>query len=296
MNDTNDGTWYKKPKYVINVLAIYNTLLERLEQEVLSGNEIRYTCEMLKNDFTFYCEHITIKGGLSYHENMKQYELLTTHPSFYKWLGFALTIQDHKSIVMQLQAYSQGKYGEVDNFYNQVENMVINSMAFMPFDHMKQDHAVERWILHNNYPEVSPSNDFNEGMFQIDGDKPKQIFILPGVQIYLNTLFSNFLDNQDNRANLGWTMQGYFLIESKKISLTLKANTFCDVIKQLKEGKEIHITSNKTQIAEWICANFQFVNHGRSKEISLSYCIQLLAGRETPKHGVRIKVNLPAKA
>jgi hypothetical protein len=296
MIDTNDETWYKKPKYVINVLDIYNALNERLEQEVLSGKEIRYSSDMLKADYTFYCKNITIKEGLSYHEKMKQYELLTTHPSFYKWLGFALTIQDHKSIVMQLQAYAQGKYGEVDNFYNQVENMVINSMAFMPFDHMKQDHAVERWILHNNYPEIKPSQDFNEGMFQTDGDKPKQIYILPEVQAYLKFLFSDHLANQDNRANLGVIMQGYFLIASKKIFLTLKANVFCDVIKQLKEGKEIHITSNKTQIAEWICANFQFVNHGKPKEIALSYCIQLLAGRETPKHGVRIKVNLPSKA
>jgi len=72
MIDSDDGTWYKKPKYVINVLEIYNALHQRLEQEVLSGNEIRYTSEMLKDDFTFYCKQIKIKRGLSYHENMKQ--------------------------------------------------------------------------------------------------------------------------------------------------------------------------------------------------------------------------------
>ena len=151
INGKNDDI-YEKDIYVINVKQVYNDLYQRIEQEIIKdggiGNE---RLELLESEFDFYCSKIKIKKKLPYAPDLKQYELKTTHPSFYKWLGFALTVQDYKSIVMQLQAYAQGSYGEVNNFNKTIEFQVIKFMAFMPFPHSKQDHAVERWIISNNY-------------------------------------------------------------------------------------------------------------------------------------------------
>ena len=83
-------------------------------------------------------------------------------------------------------------------------------------------------------------------------------------------------------------MEGYFLLEPNKISFNMKANVFCDLLKQIKDGKSMNITSNKKLINEWICTNFLFNQRGAAKGIKPSYCAQLLSGRETPVDGVRI--------
>ena len=289
MTDSDYPGSYKKDIYVINVLQVYHDLFQRVEQEIIhSGGNNDFLLEILNHEFDFYCSKITTKKGLSYHDNLKQYELATTHPAFYKWLGFALTVQDYKSIVMQLQSYANGKYGKVENFNNTVEFQVLKFMAFIPFNHIKQDLAVERWILQNNYAGEKNTAETNSSLLQLEGKKLKKIFILPEIQEYLKSIFVDYLDNQEQRSIFMSIMEGHFLMEPEKISLNIKSNIFCDLIKQIKDGKTINITSNKKLIKEWVCANFLFEVKGFPKSISISYCSQLLAGRETPADGVRI--------
>lgn len=280
---------YEKDIYVINVKQVYNDLHQRIEQEIIkNGGKGKEILELLESEFKFYCSKIKIKKNLLYAPDLKQYELKTTHPAFYKWLGYALTIQDHKSIVMQLQSYAQGKYGEVNNFNKTIEFQVIKFMAFMPFPHSKQDYAVERWIISNNYQGEKQTAEDISPLLQMDGSKSKSLFFIPEVQEYLKSTFVDFLDNQEQRSLLMKIMEGYFLKDPEKITLKLKANVFCDVIKQIKDGDVLNITSNKKQINEWICTNFLFDQRGKAKAVSPTYCSQLLAGRETPSDGIRI--------
>jgi len=290
INGKNDD-FYEKDVYVINVKEVYNDLYQRIEQEIIKDRGIgKERLELLESEFDFYCSKIKIKKKLPYAPDLKQYELKTTHPSFYKWLGFALTVQDHKSIVMQLQAYAQGRYGEVSNFNKTIEFQVLKFMAFMPFEHLKQDHAVERWIIANNYQGEKQNAEAISPLLQKVGLKIKSLFILPDVQEYLKSTFVDYLENPEQRALFMTIMEGHFLVENEKISLKLKANIFCDVIKQLKDGNAINITSKKTLINDWICTNFLFDQKGIAKAVSTSYCTQLLAGRETPSDGIRIIV------
>lgn len=280
---------YQKDVYVINVKQVYNDLHQRIEQEIiLNGGKGKEILELLESEFKFYCSKIKIKKNLLYAPDLKQYELKTTHPAFYKWLGYALTIQDHKSISMQLQSYAMGKYGEVNNFNKTIEFQVIKFMAFMPFAHSKQDFAVERWIISNNYQDEKQTVEAISPLLQKDGVKLRSLFFLSEVQDYLKTTFVDFLENQEQRALFITIMEGHFLIDTEKISLKLRANVFCDVIKQIKDGDFLNITSNKKHINEWICTNFLFDQRGKAKSVSPSYCTQLLAGRETPSDGIRI--------
>jgi hypothetical protein len=280
---------YEKDIYVINVKQVYEDLYQRIEQHLISTKQENYhLLEMLTDEFDFYCSQIKIKKKLSYSDDLKQYELLTTHPSFYKWLGFALTIQDAKSIVMQLQSYSLGKYGKVMNFNKSMEFQVIKFMAFMPFIHTKQDIAVERWIVQNNYAGEENSKIGNHSLLQSKDNSLKKIFILPDIQLYLKETLIDFLETQEQRSIFISIMEGYFLLEPNKISLNMRANVFCDLVKQIKDGKSMNITSNKKLIKEWICTNFLFNQRGVAKAIKPSYCAQLLAGRETPADGIRI--------
>jgi hypothetical protein len=288
INGKNDDI-YEKDIYVINVKQVYNDLYQRIEQEIIKDGGIgKERLELLESEFDFYCSKIKIKKKLPYAPDLKQYELKTTHPSFYKWLGFALTAQDYKSIVMQLQAYAQGSYGEVNNFNKTIEFQVIKFMAFMPFPHSKQDHAVERWIISNNYQGEKQTLEHISPLLQLNGSKLKSLFFISEVQEYLKSTFVDYLENQEQRALFITIMEGYFLKDPEKITLKLKANVFCDVIKQIKDGDVLNITSNKKLINEWICSNFLFDQKGIAKAVSPSYCTQLLAGRETPSDGIRI--------
>lgn len=288
INGKNDDI-YEKDVYVINVKQVYNDLYQRIEQEIIKDGGIgKERLELLESEFDFYCSKIKIKKKLPYAPDLKQYELKTTHPSFYKWLGFALTVQDYKSIVMQLQAYAQGSYGEVNNFNKTIEFQVIKFMAFMPFPHSKQDHAVERWIISNNYQGEKQTVEHISPLLQMNGSKLKSLFFISEVQEYLKSTFVDYLENQEQRALFITIMEGYFLKDPEKITLKLKANVFCDVIKQIKDGDVLNITSNKKLINEWICTNFLFDQRGKAKGVSPTYCTQLLAGRETPSDGIRI--------
>lgn len=288
INGKNDDI-YEKDVYVINVKQVYNELYQRIEQEIIKDGGIgKERLELLESEFDFYCSKIKIKKKLPYAPDLKQYELKTTHPSFYKWLGFALTVQDYKSIVMQLQAYAQGRYGEVSNFNKTIEFQVIKFMAFMPFPHSKQDHAVERWIISNNYQGEKQTVEHISPLLQMNGSKLKSLFFISEVQEYLKSTFVDYLENQEQRALFITIMEGYFLKDPEKITLKLKANVFCDVIKQIKDGDVLNITSNKKLINEWICTNFLFDQRGKAKGVSPTYCTQLLAGRETPSDGIRI--------
>jgi hypothetical protein len=189
---------------------------------------------------------------------------------------------------MQLQAYAQGSYGEVNNFNKTIEFQVIKFMAFMPFPHSKQDHAVERWIISNNYQGEKQTVEHISPLLQLNGSKLKSLFFISEVQEYLKSTFVDYLENQEQRALFITIMEGYFLKDPEKITLKLKANVFCDVIKQIKDGDVLNITSNKKLINEWICSNFLFDQKGIAKAVSPSYCTQLLAGRETPSDGIRI--------
>lgn len=295
INGKNDDI-YEKDVYVINVKQVYNDLYQRIEQEIIKDGGIgKERLELLESEFDFYCSKIKIKKKLPYAPDLKQYELKTTHPSFYKWLGFALTVQDYKSIVMQLQAYAQGSYGEVSNFNKTIEFQVIKFMAFMPFPHSKQDHAVERWIISNSYQGEKQTVEHISPLLQLNGSKLKSLFFISEVQEYLKSTFVDYLENQEQRALFITIMEGYFLKDPEKITLKLKANVFCDVIKQIKDGDVLNITSNKTLINEWICTNFLFDQKGTAKAVSTSYCTQLLAGRETPSDGIRIIVKATVK-
>jgi hypothetical protein len=288
INGKNDDI-YEKDIYVINVKQVYNDLYQRIEQEIIKDGGIgKQRLELLESEFDFYCSKIKIKKKLPYAPDLKQYELKTTHPSFYKWLGFALTVQDYKSIVMQLQAYAQGSYGEVNNFNKTIEFQVIKFMAFMPFPHSKQDHALERWIISNNYQGEKQTVEHISPLLQLNGSKLKSLFFISEVQEYLKSTFVDYLENQEQRALFITIMEGYFLKDPEKITLKLKANVFCDVIKQIKDGDVLSITSNKKLINEWICTNFLFDQRGKAKGVSSTYCTQLLAGRETPSDGIRI--------
>ena len=287
---------YEKDVYIINVKQVYNDLYQRIEQEIIKDGGIgKERLELLESEFDFYCSKIKIKKNLPYAPDLKQYELKTTHPTFYKWLGLALTVQDHKSIVMQLQSYALGLYGEVTNFNKTIEFQVIKYMAFMSFAHSKQDLAVERWIILNNYQGEKKKAESFSPLLQKEGLKLKSLFILAEIQEYLKSTFVDYLENPEQRALFMTIMEGHFLMETEKISLKLKANIFCDVIKQLKDGDSINITSNKTELKDWICSNFLFDQKGITKAVSTSYCTQLLAGRETPSDGIRIIVKSTVK-
>jgi hypothetical protein len=135
INGKNDDI-YEKDVYVINVKQVYNDLYQRIEQEIIKDGGIgKERLELLESEFDFYCSKIKIKKKLPYAPDLKQYELKTTHPSFYKWLGFALTVQDYKSIVMQLQAYAQGSYGEVNNFNKTIEFQDLTGQTIRNINH-----------------------------------------------------------------------------------------------------------------------------------------------------------------
>ena len=76
---------YEKDVYVINVKQVYNDLHQRIVQEISKnkgkGKEI---LELLESEFKFYCSKVKIKKNILYAPDLKQYELKTTHPAFYK--------------------------------------------------------------------------------------------------------------------------------------------------------------------------------------------------------------------
>jgi hypothetical protein len=290
LSDTDPSDIYVKEPYVINVRACYDILKQKTELLAVNEEKKQNALEILKNEFKFFCSQISIKKKLSYSEDNKQFELGTNHQSFYKWLAFDLTLQKTTTIQSMLTAYSVGKLGSVVNFNNQIEHRVPLYMAFLIFDHQPQDFAVQHWISQNNYPNDSFKDDVKSNLF-IDESVKSKIKISPEAQDFLKSILINYLHSEEQRLLFTGTIEGRFIKVKEKVFLNLKANLFCDLIKQLYDNNRLLITSNKKQINEWICNNFLFNKKGMPSPITTSYCSQLLSGREEPSVGRRFVIN-----
>ena len=280
---------YVKDPYVINVRSCYNSLKERTEQLTISVEKKEHALKIIEHEFEFFCSQISIQKNLPYGEDSNQYELITNHETFYKWLAFDLTLQKPTTIQSMLSAYSSGKIGQVINFNNQIEFRVPLYMAFLIFDHEPQDYAVQHWIKQNNYAQDIFAKKSISEIFIDESVKPK-IRIAPEVQNYLKLKLTEYLDSNEQKTLLLGVLEGLFLKGNEKVFLNLKANLFCDLIKQLHDDNRLLITSSKKQINEWICNNFLFDKKGIPGLIAPSYCSQLLSGREEPSIGRRFDI------
>ncbi len=280
---------YVKDPYVINVRNCYNDIKERTQQVITSVERKEVALQIIELEFEFFCSQISIQQNLPYREDSKQYEINTNHETFYKWLAFYLTLQKPAIIQSMLTAYSVGKIGPVFNFNNKIEFRVPLFMEFMIFDHETQDYAVQYWINQNNYAnDIFAKKSISE-IFIDESVKPK-IRIAPEVQNYLKLKLTEYLDSNEQKTLLLGVLEGLFLKGNEKVFLNLKANLFCDLIKQLHDDNRLLITSSKKQINEWICNNFLFDKKGIPGLITPSYCSQLLSGREEPSIGRRFEI------
>jgi hypothetical protein len=288
MNKNSPDTYVKNP-YVINVRKCYNDLKERTQQVNIDNERKQIVIEILDHEFQFFCSQIIIKEDLNYSDDNKQYELSTSHVSFYKWLAYDLTLQNHTTIQSMLTAYSVGTLGSVVNFNNEIEFMIPKYMSHLIFNHKEQDYAVQHWIKENNYRIDLYANKENSELFFSESIEPK-IKIAPEAQSFLKTNLIKYLGSDSQRTLFLGAMEGLYLKDNEKVFLDLRANVFCDLIKQLRDDRELLITSNKTQINKWICNNFLFNLKGSPAPIKKSYCTQLLSGREEPSKANRFSI------
>lgn len=101
-----------------------------------------------------FAESIEIPDEISDVEAKKLMEIETTHPAFYNWLAYYLTLQNSNKISFILDMYASEKYGPTQKFNNVVEFILVNCLAHVPFEHQAQDDAVVRWVREKNYATI----------------------------------------------------------------------------------------------------------------------------------------------
>lgn len=305
-----DKTRVKLP-YIIDVEDCGRAIIQKIQNEIEEGKRKDHLLNMFELSVVAFAESIGIPDVISEVEAKSPMEIETTHPAFYNWLAYYLTLQNPNKISFILDMYASEKYGPTKNFNNAVEFLLVNCLAHVPFEHQAQDDAVVRWVREKNYPSNERTSTENKAQtFEVESvdaevvgettmEKPKKkkskkksgtplfqdeeviasIGISKQWQDYLCFYLSNYLDNEKlDKNKLIEVTRGRHLNPDHRIFLKIQTNYFCFAIKKMLE-KGYLITSKKYEIAKWIHANFYFKKKGSKNTISVSYCESLLTSK-----------------
>jgi hypothetical protein len=315
-----------KLPYKIDVEDCGNAIIKKIENELEDGPRKKHYLEVFKFAVVAFAESIDVPAGLSDSEYKKYYQIETTHPAFYNWLAYYLTMQSPNKISFVLDMYASEKYGPTDNFNNAIEFQLITCLGHVPFEHQAQDDAVVKWVREKNYPteetisqskevktnylEATDAEIIEESKSEIETTTASQkestpLFqdkdIIPNISISkqwqsnLCFIFIKYLEDEHiHRDTFINAMMGRHLNKEHRLFLNMKSNIFCQVIKELCVPGHL-IISDKTLIAHWICSNFYFIVKGKKKPITENYCISLLCSKKNePSMQDRIKIDLTA--
>jgi hypothetical protein len=321
MSTANNQTSVILP-YKIDVEDTGKAIINRIQAELEEGPRKAHFLEIFNLSVVSYAESINVPEGLEPLEYKKYFQIETTHPAFYNWLAYYITLQKPNKISFILDMYASEKYGPTENFNNAVEFLLVNCLDHVPFDHHAQDDAVVRWVREKNYPTIESTStenktQTNEVVAEIIDEpateKPKKktskkksstpLFqdqeLIPNIGISKDWqgsmcfYFINYLDNEAmHRNTFVEVMKGRHLNPEHRIFLNMQANLFCQAIKEMRAPGHF-ITSTKKRIAKWIHTNFIFMVKGKKQKISESYCLSLLTSdRDAPEEKDRIKIDL----
>jgi len=312
------GDTYVIPPYKIDVEITGNAIIQRIQNEFEEGEEKEHYIEIFQNSICSFIESLEIPAGLSPNEKRSFYQIETSHPAFYNWLAYYLTLQDVNKIRLILNTYSQGKYGKLDNFKNAVEFLLLNFLRHVPYDHQKQDEAILKWIESKSYQsEVESKSDeviqtytdiqtidevtnldeveiLDNSIFFQENGSYTAIGIRKDWQYGMYQIFSPYIEHESKQALFKEVLKGKYLKQEHRITFNLNANIFCFAIKQIRSSSQF-ITSNKSHLSKWICSNFNFNVKGKFKPITSSYCFSLLTSNiKSPNIYDRISIDLKA--
>jgi hypothetical protein len=324
MNSVTDQTFVVLP-YKIDVEDTGRAIINRIQAELEEGPRKAHFLEIFNLSVVSFAESIDVPEGLSQLEYKRYFQIETTHPAFYNWLAYYITLQKPNKISFILDMYASEKYGPTENFNNAVEFLLVNCLDHVPFDHHAQDEAVVKWVREKNYPSLDIPALENKGqtieieavdaeiideiatkepkkktnkkksstpLFQ-DQEEITNIGISKDWQGSMCFYFINYLDNEAmNRTTFIDVMKGRHLNPENRIFLNMQANLFCQAIKEMRAPGHF-ITSTKKRIAKWIHTNFIFMVKGKKQKISESYCLSMLTSdRDAPEVKDRIKIDL----
>jgi hypothetical protein len=324
MNSETDQTFVVLP-YKIDVEDTGRAIINRIQDELEEGPKKAHFLKMFNLSVVSYAESIEVPEGLKPLEYKKYFQIEPTHPAFYNWLAYYITLQKPNKISFILDMYASEKYGPTENFNNAVEFLLVNCLDHVPFDHHAQDDAVVKWVREKNYPSLDIPALENKGqtieieavdaeiideiatkepkkktnkkksstpLFQ-DQEEITNIGISKDWQGSMCFYFINYLDNEAmHRNTFVEVMKGRHLNPEHRIFLNMQANLFCQAIKEMRAPGHF-ITSTKKRIAKWIHTNFIFMVKGKKQKISESYCLSMLTSdRDAPEVKDRIKIDL----
>lgn len=320
---SNADTTRVKLPYKIDVEDCGRAIIQKIQNELEEGARKDHLLNMFELSVVAFAESIEIPDEISDVEAKRLMEIETTHPAFYNWLAYYLTLQNPNKISFILDMYAGEKYGPTQNFNNAVEFILVNCLAHVPFEHQAQDDAVVRWVREKNYPtqESTSTETKVQTVEAVDADiieepsteKPKKktskkksstpLFqdeeSIPSIGISKHWRgsmcyhFINYLDNDAlDRKTFIEVMKGRHLNPEHRIFLNMQANLFCNAIKDMRAPGS-RITSKKTKIAKWIHTNFNFNVKGGKKPAAESYCLALLrSSKDEPFYKDKIKIDL----
>ena len=314
-----------KLAYKIDVEDCGNAIIQKIQNELEEGPRKAHFLNIFELSVAAFAKSIDVPAGLSDSEYKKYYQIETTHPAFYNWLAYYLTMQSPNKISFVLDMYASEKYGPTDNFNNAVEFLLITCLGHVPFEHQAQDDAIVRWVREKNYPtkeSASNENEFKtnevdatdaEIVEETSTEKSKRKKskkksstprfqdeeAIPSIGISkewegsMCFYFMNYLDNDAlDRKILIEVMKGRHLNPEHRIFLKMQANYFCYSIKKMLKSGYL-ITSKKYEIAKWIHANFYFNKKGSKNTVTEGYCLSLLTSkRDEPVYKNKIDTQI----
>ena len=324
MNSETDQTFVVLP-YKIDVEDTGRAIINRIQTELEEGPRKAHFLEIFNLSVVAFAESIEIPDGISEVEAKKLMQIETTHPAFYNWLAYYITLQKPNKISFILDMYASEKYGPTENFNNAVEFLLVNCLDHVPFDHHAQDEAVVKWVREKNYPSLdSPAKESKGQTIEIEAvdaeiiedaalEKPKKktskkksstpLFqdegSIPSIGIskqwqgYMCFYLIEYLDNETlDKNKLIEVTKGRHLNPDHRIFLKMQANYLCYAIKKMLE-KGYLITSKKYEIAKWIHANFYLNKKGAKNTVAASYCKSLLTSkRDEPVYKDKIDTQI----
>ena len=324
MDSSSNNTRVVLP-YKIDVEDCGNAIIQKIQNELEDSPRKSHFLTIFQVAIEAFADSIIVPDGLSEAEYKAYYQIETTHPAFYNWLAYYLTLQNPNKIPLVLDMYAREKYGPTENFNNAIEFLLITCLEHVPFNHQAQDDAVVRWVREKNYnlneqsspvSEEQPNHvdeteaEIVEATITEKPEKKKKkvrksstpIFqdreTIPDIGISkawhgnMCHIFINYLDNDAlHRSTFIEVMKGRHLNPEHRIFLNMQANLFCQAIKEMRAPGH-YITSTKKLIAKWIHTNFCFRVKSNIKAISESYCLSLLTSvRDAPEPKDKIKID-----
>jgi hypothetical protein len=294
---------YQKHRYQINIRECADEIIKNL-RNAKNPSLLNITIEeyesRLNDAIEAYKDSINFDTIKSETKKRQAYVISVNHPSFNFWLAHFLAFLDSNKIKLVLDEYYFGAYGEINDFVNVIQYLVMSILEKIPLDLSTNIKELISWCREMK-KESSSKTSVNETngksrQYEYIKRKSKETKLIKfdeKLQIELQKIIDKTLSFDEDKDSLAIALEGYLLPDENKIKINISISRIVDMFARIKTTNNLLIISSNKDLSKWICHNFLFYNFKRKtfNPTSIAYCEGVFSNKNRPQKNKRLPID-----